>query len=168
MISIQEYKATSATHDLDGKKQESEPFVFQYVVRDTDKALTLGVFTVDDDGTVDEIKAKALACKAKYEAEPWTSPFTKHRDVLLSGHGGAMRLGRLALSLYNGHDFPMDASDLGYLDKDYLEIAIELIRSYHQVGENDSAFLQVCDDIKRSWCVGQYAVPESELQSEED
>ncbi|OYY94431.1 MAG: hypothetical protein B7Y41_06240 [Hydrogenophilales bacterium 28-61-23] len=166
MISIKTYRATSVTHDLGGNEQESKPFIFQYVVRDTDLDLTLGVFTIDDDGTAEEIKAKAEACKAKYEAEPWSSPFVKYREILLAGHGGAMRLGRLALSLYNGRVFPMDAGDLGGLDKHYLEIAIELIRSYHQFGENDRDFLAVCDDIKKSWEVGQYA--ESEALSEAD
>ena len=166
MISIQAYQATSATQDLDGKEQDSKPFIFQYVVRDTDLDLTLGVFSIDDDGTAEEIKAKAEACKAKYEAEPWSSPFVKYRDILLAGHGGAMRLGRLALSLYNGRAFPMDVSDLGGLDKHYLEIAIELIRSYHQLGENDREFLTVCDDIKKAWKVGQYA--EADAVSEPD
>jgi hypothetical protein len=166
MISIQAYQATSVTRDLNGNKRDSEPSIFQYVVRDDDRKLTLGVFTIEDDGTAEEIKAAAKACKAKYEAEPWSSPFTKYRDILLAGNGGAMRLGRLALGLYNGHAFPMDVSDLGGLDKRYLEIAIELIRSYHQFGENDREFLQVCDDIKRSWRVGQYA--ESDEHASED
>ena len=166
MINIKMYEATSSTKDLDGKVRESKPFIFQYVVRDTGLDLTLGVFTLDDDGTAEEIKAKAEACKAQYEAEPWSSPFVKYRDILLAGHGGAMRLGRLALSLYNGRVFPMDVSDLGGLDKHYLEIAIELIRSYHQFGENDREFLAVCDDIKKSWKVGQYA--EADAVSESD
>lgn len=130
---------------------------FQYVVYDDVTDLDLGVFTLGEDGSEAEILAAALGCKAQYEAKAWTSPFTKHRELLLASHGGARRLSRLVLSLYNGLDFPLDASELGALENSHLEIAFELIRSYHRVGERDRAFMAVCQDIMKVRGIGPYA-----------
>lgn len=130
---------------------------YQYIVHDPDRHLTFGVFTVGDDGTAAEAKQKANDLLAKLEETPWVSPFETHRQVLLADYGGAQKLADLTLSLYNGAAFPFDVSRLGGLDTKHFEIAITLIRSYHQFGENDKGFMAVCDDIKRVWSLGQYA-----------
>lgn len=147
-ISIRTYYTTEhGTGDNGGPVRSP----LQHVVIDKDRNITLGVFTRGEDGSVDEIATAAQVCKARYERESWISPFAKHRQLLLAGHGGARRLARLAMSLFNGQDYPFDASELGGLENSYLEIAIELIRSYHRLGESDREFMAVCQDIYRLW-----------------
>jgi hypothetical protein len=130
---------------------------YQYIVSDPDRHLTFGVFTVGDDGTAAEAKQKANDLLSKLEETPWISPFVTHRQVLLADYGGAQKLARLTLSLYNGTAFPFDVGLLGGLDTKHFEMAITLLRSYHQFGENDTDFMAACEAIKRAWEMGEYA-----------
>lgn len=140
----------SATRQLNGPSQTpdrtDEPF--QFNVEDDDRELTLGVFSVDDYQDAAQARAAADACKAHYEADPWVSPFLRHRALLLAGgYSTAERLASLALACWNGKDYPFDASGIRNFDKMHFEIAIELIRSYHQMGESDKNFMCLCNEI---------------------
>ena len=138
----------------DARTADGQVAPFQFVVRDAERSLTFGVFTVKHYSSPGEARLAAEACKAKHEATPWVSPFVVHQKILLADYGGACKLANLALSLYNGRAFPFDAGSLGGLDEEHLEIAIELIRSYHQFGENDKDFLFVCEEIKGTRQIG--------------
>lgn len=76
------------------------------------------------------------------------SPFLRHREVILGGYSTARRLADLTLHLWNPHN-PME---LGRLlinaDQRHKAIAIELIASYAEHGENDPHFMHLADEIR--------------------
>lgn len=135
---------------------------YQYIVRDDGRHLTFKAFSVADYADAPAALAAAKVFKESLDENPWISPFVTHRHILLADYGGAQRIARMALSLYNGNAFPFDAGQLGGLDDKHFEIAIELLRSYHQFGENDTGFMETCDQIKKSWGIGQYATEPNE------
>lgn len=140
----------SATRRLDGSLPTldltDKPFHFN--VEDDDNKLILGSFSVEDYPDAVQAKAAAEACKARYESEPWVSPFLRYRHLLLDGgYSTAERLASLALACWNGNDYPFDASGIRNFDKMHFEIAIELMRSYHQMGESDKNFMSLCNEI---------------------
>lgn len=140
----------SATRRLDGSVPALDltDKPFHFTVEDDDKELILGSFSVDDYPDADQARAAAELCKAHYEADPWVSPFLRHRPLLLAGGSStAERLASLTLAFWNGQAYPFNASGLRNFDKKHFEIAIELIRSYHQLGESDKHFMSLCNEI---------------------
>ena len=85
------------------------------------------------------------------KATPWVSPFVKHRAIILADYGTAAKLRRIVLSLYNGHAYPVDLSDISGMDKRHFGIVLELMTSYHTLGENDKAFLKLAEEIKKEF-----------------
>jgi pyruvate-formate lyase len=122
--------------------------ISQFVVQDSVRGLCHGVFESTDYASTEKAKAAALDCQKKHEETPWVSPFAFHSQVLFSGYSGAVKLARLALSLYNGKAWQWDASSVSGLDQKHFEIAVDLLRSYHQYGENDHDFMQICEKLR--------------------
>lgn len=71
------------------------------------------------------------------------SPFTKHRDILLSHYGAAQFLRLFTLSMWNGNAFPIGLSWMGRLDEAHVKIMQELFSHYCEYGERDEAFMSV-------------------------
>ena len=66
--------------------------------------------------------------------------FATHRAVILR----QKRLQALVLHLYNCDEWPFNlGNQLTQLDSDNLQIAVALMRAYHQHGENDPDFLDL-------------------------
>ena len=63
-----------------------------------------------------------------------------------SGHTPALRV-----KPYNGHAFPVDLSDISGMDKRHFGIVLELMTSYHTLGENDKATLKLAERIKKEF-----------------
>lgn len=93
--------------------------------------------------------AQALA--DKLNASPWVSPFATHRKTIMADYGTAAKLRRIVLSLYNGHAFPVDLSDVAGMDKHHFQIVLDLLTSYHQLGENDKTHMRLAEEIKREF-----------------
>jgi len=55
------------------------------------------------------------------------------------------------LSLYNGHAYPVDLSDISGMDKRHFGIVLELMTSYHTLGENDKALIKLAEEIKKEF-----------------
>lgn len=76
------------------------------------------------------------------------SPFLRYRDVILDGYSTARRLADLTLHLWNPHNL----MELGCLfrnaDRRHKAIAMELIASYAEHGENDPHFMHLADEIR--------------------
>lgn len=121
------------------------PYAF-YV---SQNGLQHGFFRVDDYDTPDGAKDAANALAEQLCAVPWVSPFRVHRSIIMANYGAASKLRRFVLSLYNGHAFPVDLSDISGLDKKHFGIVLELMGSYHKLGENDADFMSLAADIKR-------------------
>lgn len=110
-----------------------------------------GQFCVDDYDTPDGAERAARALAASLEAAPWVSPFKKHEGIILADYGTAGKIRSFVLSLYNGHAFPCDLSNISGMDKKHFGIVIELMTSYHQLGENDSDFMALAEYIKKEF-----------------
>lgn len=121
----------------------------ELVVRDTERRLTLGRFSIEDYLDFAAARAAAQECKEKCQSEPWVSPFSVHREILVNEHYGAARtLADLTLSLWNGRAYPFALHRIRGLDASHFPIAMELLSSYHRHGENDREFMAVCDQIR--------------------
>jgi hypothetical protein len=82
-----------------------------------------------------------------YANEALTSPFLRHREVILGGYSTACQLRRLVAHLYNGA-WKCDLPRLfGNADTKHTLIALELIESYSRRGERDPAFMAIGSDI---------------------
>lgn len=92
---------------------ELEPFGY-YV---SHNGLQHGYFQIDDYDTPAGAEAAANALAEQLRTTPWVSPFEKHRAIILAGYGTAAKLRRFVLSMYNGHAFPVDLSDISGMDK---------------------------------------------------
>lgn len=132
---------------LSDKNQEGSEFL----VWEPERGLTHGSFNSMDFPSVEAAEAAAEACLAKFTADPWVSPFARHRRLLFSHYGGAMVIARLVLSLYNGHRFPWDASSISNLDQKHFNIAVKLLASYHRYGENDRDFMSIGEDLAEQY-----------------
>lgn len=66
-------------------------------------------------------------------------------------YGTASKLRRFVLSLYNGHAFPVDLSDISGMDKKHFGIVLELMGSYHTLGENDADMMRLAEEIRREF-----------------
>lgn len=135
---------TGSTRDDAGKV---EPYMY-YVLQN---GLQHGFFCVRDYDTPDGARDAANALAEKLRATPWVSPFLVHRQIIMATYGGAAKIRRFVLSLYNGHAFPCDLSDISGLDQKHFGIVIELMSSYHQLGENDAYMMRLCEEIKREF-----------------
>lgn len=76
------------------------------------------------------------------------SPFLRHRQVILGQYSTARRLAKLTLHLWNYHN----PAELGQLllnaDNRHKRIAMELIASYSEHGENDPHFMNLASEIR--------------------
>ena len=113
----------------------------------------LGFFAVDDYDTPEQAKAAARTLADKLEANPWVSPFVTHAQIIMADYGTAAKLRRFVLSLYNGHAFPCDLSDIAGMDNHHFKIVQEIMQSYHTLGENDKAMIKLAEQIKREFNV---------------
>lgn len=121
----------------------------ELVVRDTERRLILGRFSVEDYPDLAAARVAAEECREKCQSEPWVSPFSMHREILVNEHYGAARtLSDLTLSLWNGGAYPFALHRIRGLDASHFPIAIELLSSYHRHGENDREFMAICDQIR--------------------
>jgi hypothetical protein len=76
------------------------------------------------------------------------SPFLRHREVILSHYGTAEKLRGLVMHLWNDNN-PMRLGSLfGNADPRHQAIAMELIASYAEHGENDPHFMNLADEIR--------------------
>lgn len=121
----------------------------KYMVVDVERHLTLDILDVDQYESADAALHVAKQCAERYKASAWVSPFLKNKRILRDGYGTARKLARLTLSLYNGSAYPFDCSGFRGFDREHLEIAIELIRSYNRHGERDSDFMSVATELKK-------------------
>jgi hypothetical protein len=142
-ITISESRYTK----IDQASGSEAGIVSHFFVRDREKQIVLGTFTAESQADRDAAFAEALACREKYEAAAWQSPFVTHREKLMGCYGGAKNLRDIALSLYNGRSFPCDLSSVCGLDGDHFTAAMEMIRSYHHHGESDRDFIDICREI---------------------
>lgn len=75
------------------------------------------------------------------------SPYHVHRDNIFGGYGTSIRLQDLILHLYNSEN----KCDLGALlanaDEEHMELAIEIIRRYSILVENDQDFMRTAREI---------------------
>ena len=132
---------------LSGKIQK----VIEFCVWEPERGLTHGIFCSVDFPSVEAAEAAAGACLAKFEKDGWASPFVLHRRLVLSDHGGAMVIARLVASLYNGCRFPWDASSISMLDQEYLNVALQLMTSYHRHGESDPDFMSIGNELAKRY-----------------
>ena len=140
-------KVTIKTGNTKNDAGELEPYIFTV----HQHGLQHGHFTVNDFDTPEEAKAAAMGLVEQLKATPWVSPFMKHRDIILADYGTASKLRRIVLSLYNGHAYPVDLSDISGMDKRHFGIVLELMTSYHTLGENDKALLELAEEIKKEF-----------------
>ena len=76
------------------------------------------------------------------------SPFEKHREILLhADYSAAQSLQQFVLSLYNSASTKFEADRIGNYDSAHLAIFVEFASSYNRHGENDPAFMQVCQEM---------------------
>lgn len=138
-------KVTIRTASVDMGEGKKEPYMF--TVHQHGKQL--GFFKAEDYDTPDEAKAAAETLANSLKASPWVSPFVKHAGVILADYGAASKIRRFVLSLYNGHAYPVDLSDIAGMDKQHFGIVVELMSSYHILGENDKDMLKIAEQIKK-------------------
>lgn len=120
-----------------------------YFVSQDDK--TIGQFRVSEYESAEAAKGAAMALAHELQANPWVSPFWKHRQILLADYGTAQRLASLCLNLWNGNTHRVDlGSLLADADSKHRAIAFELMESYARLGENDEDFMALCDEIRAS------------------
>lgn len=62
-------------------------------------------------------------------------------------HGGAQALQNLALHLYNSRDWSVNLGYICSLSKDHWEAALAMILDYRENGENNRAFMAMCEEI---------------------
>ena len=62
-------------------------------------------------------------------------------------HGGAQALQNLALHLYNSRDWPVNLGYICSLSDDHWEAAQAMIEDYRRNGENNKAFMALCEEI---------------------
>ena len=62
-------------------------------------------------------------------------------------HGGARALQDLALHLYNSRDYPVNLGYLCSMSDDHWEAAHAMMLDYRENGENNQAFMAMCEDI---------------------
>lgn len=144
VIKIKQFNAALAGSD------DYQPHVF--VV--TQDGKTMGHFYVGEYPSPEEAKAAAQALADKLEADPWVSPFHKHRGILLgTDYGTALRLQALCLHLWNGEAYKVDMGRLlANSDAEHRAIAFELMQSYALLGENDRDFMTLCEELRASRC----------------
>jgi hypothetical protein len=131
------------------KNDAGEAVPYMYTVHQ--HGLQHGHFVVHDFDTPEEAKAAAMELAESLKVTPWVSPFVKHQSVILADYGTAATLRRFVLSLYNGNAFPVDLSDIRGMDKRHFGIVLELMTSYHTLGENDKAMLKLAERIKKEF-----------------
>jgi hypothetical protein len=61
--------------------------------------------------------------------------------------GGAHALQNLALHLYNSRDWRVDLGYLCSMSDDHWEAALAMILDYPEHGENNAAFMAMCEEI---------------------
>jgi hypothetical protein len=77
------------------------------------------------------------------------SPYSTYRDEIFGFYSVAIRLQDLILHLYN-QDNQMDLGRLlGNADEKHTEIAIDIIRRYSILGENDQAFMATARELQK-------------------
>ncbi len=130
-MSNDENKVTIRTANVRGETGESIPFMWTVHQR----GLQLGFFKADDYDRPEQAKEAAQALADKLKAVPWVSPFVTHAGVILADYGTASKIRRFVLSLYNGHTYPVDLSDIAGMDNHHFQIVLDLMTSYHLVGD---------------------------------
>lgn len=76
------------------------------------------------------------------------SPFLRHRREILGSYTTAQRLAALTLHLWNSHNEADLPCLLRNADRRHKAIALELIASYAEHGENDPLFMHLADEIR--------------------
>lgn len=76
------------------------------------------------------------------------SPFLRHREKILGSYTTAHRLAELTLHLWNSHNKADLPRLLRNADRWHKAIALELIASYAEHGENDPHFMNLADEIR--------------------
>lgn len=61
-------------------------------------------------------------------------------------HGGARTLQNLALHLYNSPEYPVNVGYLCAMSDDHWEAAHAMMLDYRANGENNRAFIAMCED----------------------
>lgn len=110
-----------------------------------------GYFAVGDYDEPVLAHRAAQALVDSLNASPWVSPFAVHRKIIMADYGTAAKIRRIVLSLYNGQAFPVDLSDVAGMDKVHFQIVLDLLTSYHQLGENDKVHMRLAEEIKREF-----------------
>ena len=76
------------------------------------------------------------------------SPYVAHRAEIFGCYSTALRLQDLILHLYN-QDNQMDLGRfLGNADEKHVEIALDIIRRYSILGENDKEFMTTAQELQ--------------------
>lgn len=121
-----------------------------------------------NDGTPDQVNDtisafdNLAACAKRVElADKLTSPFLRYRREILGHYTTASHLRALVLNLWGG--FPANLSALFMnADEHHTRIALELITSYTNYGENDSQFMSLGMELAEAKAAEQAAIEESE------
>ena len=146
-MSDESNKVTIRTSNVKNEDGSTSPYlwtVHQF-------GLQLGFFKADDYDRPELAAAAAQALADKLKAIPWVSPFVTHAKVILADYGTASKIRRFVLSLYNGHAFPCDLSDIAGMDNIHFQIVVDLMTSYHTLGENDKDMLELAERIKKEF-----------------
>lgn len=76
------------------------------------------------------------------------SPFVTYRTQILGSYGTAYKLQQLVLHLYNfNNEFNLGRLLWG-ADRQHIRIALEMIASYAENGENDPDFMALAEEIR--------------------
>lgn len=77
------------------------------------------------------------------------SPFATYRAILVDGENSAAGfLQAFAMAMYAGAANPLDAAGLRNLDAQNLKAFLDMATWFHQHGENDPDFVDVCKQIR--------------------
>src|ERR1035441_1766090 len=112
-----------------------------------------GFFDVNEYDMPELAKDAAQALAARLEVTPWVSPYVAHRKIILADYSTAAKLRRYVMSLYNGHAFPCDLSDIAGMDGKHFEIFCDLVKGYHTLGENDGELIKLAEYIRKEFGV---------------
>lgn len=76
-----------------------------------------------------------------------TSPFSRHRELILGKSGAGIALQDFVLGCWGGSAYPANLSKLTNLDPTYRAVALEIFDHYARYGENDRVFMALADEI---------------------
>lgn len=79
-----------------------------------------------------------------------TNPFIEHRAMLIhGGYSTAQTLRRVALSMWNGHAYPLELHKIQSMDTAHYQIFQDMCAWYRRHGENCPDFMNLCAELDK-------------------